>query len=69
MHGYLNLAVAASLLHTREAGAGEAAEALEERSVEAFRFDDDALEWRGRRLDLAGIAHARSRFFRSTSCG
>ena len=65
MHGYLNLAVAASLIHAGEAGAGEAVEALEERSVEAFRFDDDALEWRGRRLDLAGIARARSRFFRS----
>jgi hypothetical protein len=65
MHGYLNLAVAACLIHAGEAGTGEAVEALEERSVEAFRFDDDALEWRGRRVDLAGIARARSRFFRS----
>lgn len=65
MHGYLNLAVAACLVHAGKAGPEEAAEVLEERSVEAFRFLDGGVEWRGRRLDLAGIADARSRFFRS----
>ena len=65
MHGYLNLAVAACLVHAGEAGPEEAIELLEERSVEAFRFLDDGIEWRGRRLDLAGIANARRSFFRS----
>jgi hypothetical protein len=65
MHGYLNLAVAACLVHAGKAGPEEAIEILEERSVEAFRLLDDGIEWRGRRLDLAGIANARRSFFRS----
>jgi hypothetical protein len=65
MHGFLNLAVAAALLHAGRIGAEEAREALEERSKEPFRFEERGLTLRGRALRLSEIEDARRRFFRS----
>jgi len=65
MHGFLNLAVAACLILAEVAGPEEARALLAESSPEAFRFREDGLEWRGRRLGLSEIAEARRRCFRS----
>jgi hypothetical protein len=65
MHGYLNLAIAAALVHAGKVGPEETLAVLAEGGPRAFRFRDDGLEWRGRSLDRAEIAAARRRFFRS----
>lgn len=59
MYGFLNIFVAAMLLH---AGAGEdtAIAALEENNASAFIFEDDALIWRGKRISADEIAASRS---------
>ncbi|MEP6551744.1 MAG: hypothetical protein ABJB95_11210, partial [Gemmatimonadales bacterium] len=59
MYGFLNVFVAATLLH---AGAGEetAIGALEENDASAFNFEDDALIWRGKRISAEEIAASRS---------
>jgi hypothetical protein len=58
MFGFLNLflanALAAAGADDRETGL-----LLEERDRGAFRFDNDGVEWRNRRLDLEGIRRTR----------
>lgn len=58
MFGFLNLFLATALV---AAGADdrEAALLLEERDPRSFRFDNDGIEWRDRRLDLEAIRRAR----------
>jgi hypothetical protein len=57
MHGFLNVLTAAAVAATR----GDVVTAvLEEREPEAFRFDDDALWWRGVRLTTAELTRARA---------
>jgi hypothetical protein len=65
MHGFVNLAVAASFVHAGKIAPEEAIEVLEERSPEAFSFLEEGLEWRGRTLDGRELAAARRGFFRS----
>lgn len=62
MYGFLNLCVGAALVH---AGAGEDAFAavLLESSPTAFRFDDDAVVWRGDRIPTDEIAATRRDLF------
>jgi hypothetical protein len=61
MHGFLNLILAAAFV-----GSGLDAEQtgalLEESSGAAFRFDDDRITWRSRRLSLEAIAGTRRDF-------
>lgn len=61
MYGFLNVFLAAVLLH-----AGHAPEIvmpmLEERDASALRVSPDALEWRGLRASVAQIAAARAQF-------
>jgi hypothetical protein len=58
MHGYLNVLLAATLLQS--GGSEEDAQRLlEERDADAFRADDSAVEWRGRRFAAADAAAAR----------
>jgi hypothetical protein len=64
MHGFLNLAVLASLIRAGKAGSEEARQVLEESSPEAFCFLENGIEWRDRRVDLKEIAEGR-RLFRS----
>ena len=45
MYGFLNLGVAAALLHAK-ANAAEAVEALEESAAGSFRFQADGLNWK-----------------------
>ncbi|MEP6687772.1 MAG: hypothetical protein ABJC36_05440 [Gemmatimonadales bacterium] len=59
MFGFLNVFLTAALLHNGMAEA-DAVRLLEERDPEAIRVTDDAVEWRGRRLDRAAIAAARA---------
>jgi hypothetical protein len=58
MFGFLNLFLAAGFIR---AGLGEtdAAQLLEEGSIEAFRFGPDAVTWRGHRLGLEHIGRTR----------
>ncbi|MEO8579722.1 MAG: hypothetical protein ABI469_05695 [Gemmatimonadales bacterium] len=59
MYGFLNVFIAATLLH---AGAGKdaAIAALEESDASAFIFEEDALVWRGKRISAEEIAASRS---------
>ena len=59
MFGFLNVFLAAVLLRHGLSEA-DAVRLLEERAPEAIRFTDDAVEWRGHRLDRAAIAAARA---------
>lgn len=61
MHGFVNLFLAAVLLH----GGGEVREAerlLLETDARAFHFDDDAATWRGHRWSVEQIREARANF-------
>jgi len=61
MYGFLNVFVAATLVH---AGVTEdiALAALEEREPNAFTFTGDAILWRGKRIDARDIAASRNGF-------
>lgn len=61
MHGFLNVFLAAILIF---AGAEEqeAALLLEERSLDAFRFDDESVRWQSWRLTTEQIQKARESF-------
>src|SRR5262249_44737185 len=64
MHGFLNLAVLACLIHAGKVEPEEAGQVLEEPSPGAFTFLEDGILWTDRRLSLQEIAEGR-RFFRS----
>jgi len=61
MYGFLNVFTAAALLY-----AGESEETalavLEEREPSAFVFEDDAIQWRGKRISAKQILAARSEY-------
>jgi hypothetical protein len=59
MFGFLNVFLAAAWLH-HGMGNADVVRLLEERSSEAIRFDGDAVDWRGHRLDLGAIGAARA---------
>jgi hypothetical protein len=61
MHGYLNLLLAAAILWTG-GGRTRAREALLEDDPASVRFQADALDWRGLRLERPTLAMLRSRF-------
>lgn len=64
MYGFLNLCVAATLVHM---GAPDttAVDALREGSAKAFAFTPGGLIWRDRTLPTTDLADARRSFFRS----
>ena len=64
MHGFLNVLVAAALVHSR-ASSVDALQALRETSAEAFTFTAAGLEWRGRAIDVTALADMRRDVFRS----
>lgn len=61
MYGYLNVFVAAALLHAGHAAA-DVAPVLEERDAGAFTVHDGSLAWRGRALTRAQLRAARAEF-------
>jgi hypothetical protein len=63
MYGFLNLGVAATLVHVG-GGPADALDALRESSADAFTFSETGLLWRERRLRTEDLANARQRFFK-----
>jgi hypothetical protein len=61
MYGFLNVFIAAALLHSGESEATALA-LLEESDSSAFRFEDDAIEWGGKRISVEQILASRSEF-------
>lgn len=61
MYGFLNVFLAAAMIF---AGASEqdAARVLDERSPDAFRFDDESISWQSFRLTREQIQRAREKF-------
>ena len=62
MHGYLNLMLAAAILH-RGGAEARAREALAEEDAAAIRFEGGALVWRDLCFDAGVLAGLRDRFF------
>jgi hypothetical protein len=61
MYGFLNVFVAAALLYAGQSRSTAIA-ALEETDSRAFVFDDDAIVWRGKRLNAEQIEASRRDF-------
>jgi hypothetical protein len=61
MHGFLNVYAAAALARAG-AGRAEIESVLREEDSSAFRFDDDGLAWRQRRLETAFLDETRREF-------
>jgi hypothetical protein len=64
MFGFLNVCVLAALVHA-DAAERDALEVLGETAPLEFRFDDDALLWRGHRIPAPSLADMRRTLFRS----
>ncbi len=62
MFGFFNVFLAAALLVTGRAEAGELAALLEEANPRAFVFDDGGVTWRDLRLDTARLSRVRESF-------
>jgi hypothetical protein len=61
MYGFVNVFVAAGLLYAGESE-DTAIAALQESDASAFTFEDDAIQWRDKRLSLEQIVASRSEF-------
>jgi hypothetical protein len=61
MYGFLNVFIAAALLYSGE-GDETALAVLEETDPSTFRFEDDAIEWRGKRINTEQIVASRAQF-------
>ncbi|HEX9129038.1 MAG TPA: hypothetical protein VF850_07755 [Gemmatimonadaceae bacterium] len=61
MYGFLNVFIAAAMLYSGETEETALA-VLEETDPSAFRFDDDAIEWRGKRITTRQIIASRAEF-------
>ena len=59
MYGFLNIFIAAALLYMGESE-DTAVAAVEETDASAFGFEDDAIEWRGKRLSTEQILASRA---------
>lgn len=65
MHGFLNLSVAAALVHAAQASRREARAALDASSAESFGFSDDALHWADRTIGGTELVETRRCLFRA----
>ena len=61
MYGFLNVFIAAAMLYSGE-NEETALAVLEEADPSAFRFEDDAIEWRGKRITTQQILASRAEF-------
>jgi hypothetical protein len=69
MHGFVNLLVAALLLHTGAGTEADAQRALETRRPGDFEFDQTTLNWDGHSFNANACAHTRAHLLRSVgSC-
>ena len=64
MHGFLNLSIAAAIVHTFNAPT-EAVDALVESSADQFEFHEHDVVWRHRTIPNDKLVATRTRFFRS----
>jgi hypothetical protein len=64
MHGFVNLACAAALIHFG-GEASEAAELLQEQDPKEFRLTPQAIAWRSHRWNAEQLTETRKEFFRS----
>jgi hypothetical protein len=67
MHGFLNVFLAAALIHHRYPVA-LAEELLDERAPSALTFDEESIAWRGHRLSTAELAASRAFAISFGSC-
>jgi hypothetical protein len=65
MHGFLNVAIAASFAYTQTTTLKSIQAILETKTVRDFNFTEQEIGWLDHRLNLAEIQRARSQFFRS----
>ena len=65
MHGYLNLLLAAALVHAGKARGSELVEVLSESCCEAFVIAPKSISWRDRVITLPEIERCRRAFFQS----
>ena len=65
MHGFLNVAILASLAYQQSITQDEAVALLEERSITSFQFTNTEVIWRNHRLSVPAIEQARQQFFHS----
>jgi len=61
MYGFVNVFIAAAMLYSGE-NEETALAVLEEADPSAFRFEDDAIEWRGKRITTQQILASRAEF-------
>ena len=64
MYGFLNVCAAAALVNM-DATEDDVLRALSEPASGAFQFDDEGLEWRGRRFLTNDLRAMRQALFRS----
>jgi hypothetical protein len=64
MYGFLNVSIAAALVHTGRAEE-DALSVLNESSFAAFQFGDEGITWRGHGISTSDIAATRQTLFRS----
>jgi len=62
MHGFVNLFLAATLVHDQGIDRATVIHLLGETDAESFRFTDAHAEWRGMRITTEAIAAARENF-------
>lgn len=62
MHGFVNVFMAAALLHAGKIEPRDLAEVIGEELPAAFTFADDYAQWRDVRISTPEIAHARENF-------
>ena len=67
MHGFLNLGLAAALVHTHDLPAATAAEVLEA-GADELSFDDEGVCWRAHRLVRSELRRSRELFQSFGSC-
>lgn len=60
MWGFMNVFLCAALIHAGDA-TGQAVQLLEEQSLHAFRFEDEAISWRDYRFTGEDLRRARDR--------
>jgi hypothetical protein len=69
MHGFVNLLVAALVLHSGAGGEDDAVRGLQTRDSREFAFHADAIRWDGWSFDTAACEDTRAHLLRSVgSC-
>ncbi len=65
MQGFLNVAIASSLVYRQKITLEDTLEVLNQSSIEGFQFTEDSLSWHQYSLSLSDLEETRRQFFRS----